>query len=117
MPDLIRSKTAKARKTHKCQTCSETAVEPGQTYTRDTYAYEGTVYDWVQCTACSALTDAVWDWIVYTDEGISREEYYEWANEFVDEDTPNGEAARAYLERIGEFAPTPVSNTSEGEAP
>lgn len=98
MPELLRSKTVTARKIHQCRSCFADAIQPGNTYTRDTYVYDGTVYDWVQCDACRAIMNAVYDWSVDAEEGITAETYDEWATEHRDEST-HGEAARAYLER------------------
>lgn len=62
MPELIRTKTVTARKVHRCRTCFAEAIQPGETYTRDTYAHDGTVYDWVACEACRSISTAVYDW-------------------------------------------------------
>jgi hypothetical protein len=104
MPSLLKSKTVTARKAHACQTCSATAIQPGQTYERDTYAYDGRVYDWVQCGPCADIADEIWNWSIQTDEGIGREDYDEWASEFRD-DPVHGDDARAYRARIGLGAP------------
>jgi len=101
MPDLLKTKDVIARKAHGCQTCNATAIQPGEMYTRDTYVYDGRIYDWVQCVECSTLGGAVFRWAGYPDEGVSRDEYYEWARELVDTDTLEGERARWYLSRIG----------------
>lgn len=100
MPDLIKTKDVIARKAHGCQTCNDTAIQPGEKYTRDTYVYDGHMYDWVQCTACSALGGLVFEWAGYPDEGVGRDEYTEWAREVADADTLEGERARWYLSRI-----------------
>lgn len=98
MPDLLREKTVTARKPHACATCTATAIKPGETYTRATYAYDGRVYDWVQCTDCKQLADPVFGWTLDADCGIGAEDYLEWAREHVDD--PNwGERAAAYLRR------------------
>lgn len=82
MPTLLAEKTVKARKRHLCQTCNATAIQPGETYSRQAYVYDGRVYDWVQCVACRALGDLVFRWMEdWYDEGISRDEYVEWARE------------------------------------
>ncbi|WP_147107173.1 hypothetical protein [Nesterenkonia populi] len=85
MPDLLHSQTVTARKPHRCSTCQTTAVQPGETYTRDTLIYDGAIYDWVQCQLCAGLFSRVWDAYgsPYRDEGIGPDDYAEWASETV----------------------------------
>lgn len=100
MPDLINDKTVTARKPHGCMTCG-TAIQAGETYSRQTYVYDGRVYDWVQCAECRALSGIVFRWVEdWYDEGIGQDEYVEWAREHRDDPT-QGEAARAFLARSG----------------
>lgn len=99
MPELLKSKRVKARKSHQCETCNATAIEPGQEYQRGTYAYDGHVYDWVQCVACSAIGGLVYEWAGDPEEGVGRDDYIEWAREAQHEDTLTGERARWYLSR------------------
>jgi hypothetical protein len=101
MPDLLKSKTVTARKPHGCQTCDATAIQPGEQYQRDTYIYDGRVYDWVQCHGCAAISGLVWEWSTHPEEGIGRGDYEEWARDLKDADTLEGERARWYLARIG----------------
>lgn len=98
MPELLRSKTVNARKVHACRTCHAAAAKPGETYTRDTYVDDGQVYDWVQCAACRAISNAVYDWIIDAEEGITAADYREWATEHLGDET-HGEAAEAFLAR------------------
>lgn len=101
MPTLISDKIVTARKTHLCCTCDALAADVGQKYRRTTYAYDGVVYNWVQCQACKDLAPAIYDWSsAYADEGITRDDYNEWAYDHKDADNANGEAARDYLLRI-----------------
>lgn len=94
MPELLRSRTLTARKPHSCDTCGAIAVQPGQVYQRDTYAYDGRVYDWVVCAACAEITSRVLGW-AFTEDGIGAEHYLEWAEEH---ETSDADAA-AYLRR------------------
>lgn len=98
MPELLREKTVTARKAHRCATCNATAIQPGQTYHRATYVYDGRVYDWVQCVECDKLVGIVYDWSG-ADEGVGLDEYVEWAEDHRDDET-HGDAARAYLARL-----------------
>lgn len=107
MPDLIRSKSVNARKAHGCETCNATAIQPGETYQRDTYVYDGRIYDWVQCSACSALGGIVYEWAECPDEGVGRDDYTEWAREVQNDHTLSGERARWYLARIGHGSADP----------
>lgn len=101
MPVLLREKTFVARKAHRCDTCEATAISAGESYSRQTYVYDGRVYDWVQCGACRAIAGDVFTWMEgWYDEGISRDDYLEWAREHKDHPV-HGEAARAYLTRTG----------------
>ena len=103
MPDLLKSRELKARKTHPCGVCGASAAEPGQTYTRNTYVDAGTVYDDVQCRQCSSLLcdiDATTGCFTYLDDGIPMDLIVEWAEEN-QEDPSYGEAARAFLKRAG----------------
>lgn len=100
MPVLLREKTVVARKAHHCGTCEGTAISPGESYSRQTYVYDGRVYDWVQCDGCRAIAGLVFTWMEdWYDEGISRDDYVEWAREHQDHPL-HGDAARAYLARV-----------------
>lgn len=112
MPDLIKTKDVKARKAHVCETCNDTAIQPGETYTRDTYVYDGRMYDWVQCAACSAIGGIVYEWAGCPDEGVARDDYVEWARESATADTLEGERARWYLARVG-LTPHPAERGSD----
>jgi hypothetical protein len=99
MPDLLKSKTVKARKAHPCSYCGAAAVQPGGTYLRETLIYDGRIYDWVTCDPCGELFAIVWKWAdPYGDEGINGEAFEEWASDHKD-DPEHGEAARAFLKR------------------
>lgn len=100
MPQLLRSRTVTARKPHRCMTCNATAIRRGEQYQRDTYAYDGQVYDWVQCADCAAIGGIVFEWAGHPDEGVGADDYMEWAREAANEDTPEGEQARRYLARV-----------------
>jgi len=95
MPEFITSKTVKARKPHRCECCT-VAIQPGDTYCRETYVHDGSVYDWVSCTECAAINADVWDWCYQPDEGVGADEYAEWASEH-----PDDPRALAYLARRG----------------
>lgn len=63
--------------------------------------YDGRIYDWVQCQSCRAISTLVFVWMeVRYDEGITRDDYEEWAREHRDHPF-HGEAALAYLARSG----------------
>lgn len=100
MPTLLREKTVTARKQHTCETCNATAVQPGDTYRRSTYAYDGRVYDWVQCDPCRNMAAEVFSWVGVTDEGVTGDDYTEWACEYVIHGSPEQQVmAKNYLER------------------
>lgn len=103
-PRLLHESTPTARKTHFCSLCTG-PIHPGQTYFRDTLAYDGTVYDWLTCPACSAdgILTMAFDWSGgYQDEGVAAETAHEWATETVIHGTPDEQrAAKNFLERAG----------------
>lgn len=99
MPELLRSKRVKARKSHSCATCWGRAIEPGDEYQRDTYAFDGTVYDWVQCAPCAAMSPLIFAWAIDSDEGIGQGEYAEWAEDHLN-DPDHGVTARLYMNRL-----------------
>ncbi len=108
MPMLLKSQTVKARKVHACCTCHTPAVRPGEEYRRDTYVFDGRVYDWVMCTACIAIEGFVFAWCDYVDDGIGAEQYDEWARDTgwgadnePEAQTDEQKGALAYLARRG----------------
>ena len=96
MPDLISERTVTARKPHHCRCCDSVAVQPGDTYRRSTYAYDGRVYTWISCQPCNEISGDVWDWWDQPEEGCGRDSYIEWA-----EENPADPRAVAYLHRVG----------------
>lgn len=95
-----------ARKRHTCLACYGT-IGPGETYERIVSFYDGTVGAWKACTDCRDITDRVLDYTPYDyDEGLTADDYDEWASENTDDP-----AARAYLHRREHGRPDP-----EGEA-
>ncbi len=101
MPTLLHSERPKARKVHRCNCCTG-EIPAGIQYCRETYVYDGRVYDWKVCAPCEPLTDIVWSWMgCYADEGIDRDDYIEWAQDH-QADPTHGEAARALLARAGQ---------------
>lgn len=101
MPELLSSKTRKARKAHPCSYCGAAAVQPGGTYTRDTFVFDGYVYDWITCDPCNGMYGVVRAWSsAFGDEGLNGEDFIEWACDYKD-DPEHGELARAFLVRAG----------------
>ena len=98
MPTLLRSSTPRARKAHRCSSCTG-VISVGETYQRDTLKYDDRVYDWLSCEGCEALHLEVWVWADRPDEGVGPEDYEAWADEHLDDPT-FGDAARALLDRI-----------------
>ena len=109
MPQLLKQLTPVASKAHLCGSCGAVAVRPGERYDRSTYLFDGSVYDWVSCLPCKGLASVVFDWMVEPDEGISRDDYHEWATEMAN-DVVHGEAARAWLFRACVTVPDPPIN-------
>lgn len=104
MPILLRERTLTARKTHTCRTCFAPAAQPGEKYRRETYVFDGRVYDWVTCQPCADLALIVWDWAMSPDDvGIGPDSYEDWARDVLAgwESDEHAEAARAYLTRRG----------------
>lgn len=88
-----------ARKTHLCKTCGQPAARPGQEYERETYAYDGQVYDWVTCAECNAIRNEVAE-VCDTGEGVTPEDYEAWADETQYEPTIWAGPARDFLRRL-----------------
>jgi hypothetical protein len=98
MPTLLHEARPTARKDHRCSCCNG-AIRVGQPYSRDTFVYDGRVYDWLTCPGCEPLRAIVWDWsTAMYDEGLGADDYREWASDNQD-DPVHGEAARAFLAR------------------
>jgi hypothetical protein len=100
MPTLLREARPTARREHRCSCCGG-SIDMGVAYCRETYVYDGHVYDWKVCAPCGPVTHLVWDWAgPYQDEGIGLDDYVEWALEH--RTAPkHGPAARALLARAG----------------
>ena len=101
---LIRERKPIARKAHRCQMCGG-PINPGETYRRDTLVYDGRMYDWIECPACT--TDGICTEVhAYTgggiyDEGVGIEQADEWAHESADSTGGSGPTARRWLIRNG----------------
>lgn len=108
-PRLVSERIVTARVTHDCMTCARVAAIKGETYTRTTLAYDGTVYDWIQCQPCRRIALSVAYWSTSAD-GIGQGDYADWADEHRD-DPGFGPTARAYLARL-----TPASNQGAHDA-
>lgn len=108
-PQLITEKVVTARVRHQCQTCNRPAAEPGGQYTRETYVYDGRVYNWVQCQPCRGILVEVHAWSS-SDWGVGADEYAEWADEHATDDVL-GDLARAHLARL-----TPASTQGAHDA-
>lgn len=99
MPDLIASRTVVAREPHRCRSCGAVSVQPGEAYHRETLAHDGQIYDWVSCEPCDAIFPFVCDkWSIFADEGVSAEDFVEWAEDHRDDEV-HGQAAREFLAR------------------
>lgn len=98
MPTLLHQARPTARKVHRCSCCGG-IIRAGQMYCRDTFVYDGRVYDWLTCPGCEPLRTIVDAWSsAACGEGISADDYREWANDNQD-DPVHGEVARAFLAR------------------
>jgi hypothetical protein len=99
---LVKSKAVVARKAHACRCCGATAIQRGETYIRETYAYDGQIYDWVMCTPCGGIAGDVYEWAGAPDEGVGNDQYVEWAEEkALDPTGAEHEHALAFLVRAG----------------
>ena len=96
MTVLISERTVTARKPHPCSTCTATAVQPGDTYQRVVYTYDGHIYSWISCQPCDEISGDVWDWWGQPEEGCGRDSYIEWAEENLADPR-----AVAFLHRVG----------------
>lgn len=86
MSEILSEKRTTARKSHPCETCDATAVQPGEQYRRVSLIVDGSIVTWVQCRQCRALISRVIDWMGPDgDEGASRDDFVEWAREHPDD--------------------------------
>ena len=100
---FLRDSEPVARKPHRCDPCGVT-IQPGTQYHRQTYVYDGRVYDWISCPECWQASVYVYAWAdLYDQEGIDDERYAAWAYESHDcaADESERAAATAYLIRVG----------------
>lgn len=102
MPELLKRKTPIARKDHRCNGCGSLSIPMGFKYLRDTYAFDGRVYDWKLCDGCEDITPLVTDNAFDPDDGIGPEDYFTWADEARwSDDVNESRKAKAYLIRSG----------------
>lgn len=96
-PQVLSSRTVRARVPHRCSTCQVVCIQPGDQYQRDGILNDGRVYTWVMCSECAAIFVTVWEWAGETDDGVGPDTYLEWAQEL----TAMDPRAAAYLTRVG----------------
>ena len=97
MSTTLSAKFVKARKPRYCDACGALAISPGDEYFREAVARDGSVYVWITCNPCRAITQAVFAWVTNADEGVGIEEYREWAAEAVPRGAPLTVQARPSL--------------------
>jgi hypothetical protein len=96
---FLGSKTMRARRAYPCSYCRQPAVQPGESYTRETYVMDGSAYDWLTCAACSGMRGKVIKWMEEAWEGIAGEDFAEWAQGHPDDPDAVAFLARAYGDR------------------
>ena len=101
MCNLLDSKTRRARKPHKCYACG-VVINPGEEYHWEKSVDSLGLYELKACLACcdasSEVSDFIDDWWHVSDEGITFEDYREWATDPDYDDTP---AKQAWRQRAG----------------
>ena len=101
MSQVLDSKARRARKPHKCDACKAT-INPGEEYYWEKHVDSLGLYEVKSCMACdvafSEVLDYVDDWRYVDDEGITFEDYREWANDTDYQDSP---AKKAWRQRAG----------------
>jgi len=99
---LLASSRPKARKNHRCETCT-TTIPAGETYLNQRCVFDGRVYTYKSCALCVELDHYVIAWMGgWDDDGLNLDTVEEWAREAalslsVDE----SQAAIDYLRRRG----------------
>ena len=101
MCTLLDEKTRRARKPHECYACGA-VINPGEEYFWEKYVNCDGLYELKSCLACDMAFPEVWnyvgEWRCISDEGITFEDYREWATDPDDDDTP---AKQAWRQRAG----------------
>lgn len=101
---MLRVANTTARFHHHCESCG-IKIEPGTQYKRSTYFYDGRLCEWKSCLACELIVNDVYAWMSYQEEGVSEDDFCEWA-ECHRDDVKFGGAARAFLARVRDGAVT-----------
>lgn len=78
-----RSRTAREPK--HCHVCQAFVVQSGHRYRIDTFAADGSIYDWVNCQGCQAMSRDVYEWWDCPEDGITVAEFEEWVSEHSDD--------------------------------
>ena len=101
MCTLLDEKTRRARKPHECYACGA-VINPGEEYCWEKYVNCDGHNELKSCLACDMAFPEVWnyvgEWRCISDEGITFEDYREWATDPDDDDTP---AKQAWRQRAG----------------
>jgi hypothetical protein len=105
MPEQIRESIRSARKAYHCGTCVS-VISVGESHHVSTNVFDGRVYDWRTCAACSAdgILAEVYDWAGMPDEGVDSDSAQEWAHEAQNAGPGHPEIVRmatAFLVRFG----------------
>lgn len=77
--------TRKARKSYHCGMCNA-LIKPGERYSFQTNVYDGRIYTWHDCLACTrdGVVNYVSDWDGgWGDEGVDYELAVQWAEEAI----------------------------------
>lgn len=107
MQETISSKTAKARKNHRCDWCMcEIAI--GEKYNTSTFKYDGDIYHWKNHLKCEELVELL---KMEGDEGVSHEDFYEYiTHEF--NNIYKGDNSLSFKEKV-EFVYNTVTNEKQ----
>ena len=99
MPEIINSKTRKARKEHTCNFCGE-KIRVGEAYNWSKLVYDHTLYEWKTHRSCAALAQEL-DMYHECDDGVTDEDFREFVEiEYSNMSFPNESKPASFSEQL-----------------
>lgn len=83
MPTHLKRKSPVAKKTRICNFCG-CKIEAGTAYWRDTFVYDGTVYDWITHKECMTASHKLCMYDDCDDNGLGPEDFSEYIDSYIE---------------------------------